>query len=466
MSTTTAPDRAAGPLRTPPGPRTRHPMGSLPAYKRNPVLFFQDLQRAHGDVVRFKLGPWPATLLTHPEGIRHVIVANDANYCRGRFYEKFSLFFGQGLLTLDGEDWKRHRQVAQPAFLRTIIPRGGQHISGASEDLVRDWTAAADAGERVDVVDSAMILTLASLSRVLFGLDVSRDRSRAAVVEAIDFGVSAMFNQGTLSEMLPRWMPTSRNRAINRHKAVLTGMIERIRAEHERDTATTDLVDVFEGATDPQTGRHWSQQEIHDELITVFLAGQETTAMAMSWLVYLVASHPEVQDRLAAEVDTIPGDLAEAVTAGQLPYVRMVVEETLRLYPPIWLYTRDAIAEDEVSGFHIPAGSSVLVSPYTTHRRPDLWPDPDRFLPERFDPATAAPRSRFAYFPFGGGPRQCIGSHMAMFELQVALASIVRSLRIALADAEPVGVGEPVLSLRPVPSVAVTVARRPGRGVA
>src|SRR5450755_1090028 len=179
-------------------------LGSLPAYKRNPVRFFQDLQRSHGDVVGFRLGPYPAHLITHPDGIRQIIQANDRNYCRGRFYEKFTIFFGKGLLTLDGDDWRRHRKVAQPPFLRTVIGAATGNVVDATRDMLDRWEVNSRNGEPLDLIPEAMALTLSSLSRTLFGLDVSDER--VPIMRAIDFGVGTMFNHGTLTEMLPSWL--------------------------------------------------------------------------------------------------------------------------------------------------------------------------------------------------------------------------------------------------------------------
>jgi cytochrome P450 len=433
-------------------------MGSLPAYKRNPVLFFNELQKEYGDIARMRLGPYVAHLVTHPDGIRHVIQLNDRNYCRGRFYEKFKLFFGRGLLTMDGDAWLDHRRVAQRAFLRSGVGASTPHVAAATNAMLARWEDVAIRGGTLRLVPEVMGLTLSSLSRTLFGVDVSDDRK--PVTKAIDFGVKAMFNQGTIDELLPAWLPTARNRGVRQNRLVLNAMIDRIRAEHDSGRAAVDLVDLLEGASDPTTGAGWSEDEVRDELTTIFLAGQETTALALCWILCAIASYPEVREELEAEVDrVVNGGTIREEQIEQLRYTRMVIQETLRLYPPIWLYTRDALADDEVLGYHIPAGSSVLVSPFATHRRPDLWPDPERFDPERFDPDRPVRRERFAYFPFGGGPRQCIGLHLAQLELQVMVATITSRFRLEPLT-NPFSVGESVLSLRPRGDVVVRLRPR------
>jgi cytochrome P450 len=436
-------------------------MGSLAAYKRSPVRFLLDTQAAYGDVARFRLGPYLTQLVTHPDGISHVIAANDRNYCRGRYYEKFKIFFGQGLLTLDGDAWRSHRRVAQPAFLRTVIGQSTGHVSAATESMLQRWERMAAQGEPAELIPEVMALTLSSLSRTLFGLDVS-DRHET-IGQAVDFGVKAMFNNGTVDEMLPSWLPTQRNRLIRRHRGVLTDMVDRIRREHDREHATIDLVDLFESATHLASDHPWSDREIADELTTVFLAGQETTAMSLCWTLAAIASHPQVREELEAEVDRVLGGApVTEQSLADLRYTQMVIEESLRLYPPIWLYTRDALAADEVMGYAVPAGSSVLVSPLATHRRPDLWPSPETFDPSRFDPDHKRRRARFAYFPFGGGPRQCIGMHLALHELKIMVAMIASRFRLELD--RPVEIGRPVLSLRPLHDVTVRLHARHGAG--
>jgi cytochrome P450 len=351
--------------------------------------------------------------------------------------------------------------VAQPAFLRTVVADSTRHVVAATNDLLDSWEVSAAVGDPVNLVPDCMAVTLASLSRTLFGLDVSDERTE--ILKAVDFGVETMFNRARLDEYLPDWLPTSRNRGIVRHRATLRAMIDRIRADHRREEATVDLVSLLENATDPGTGRPWNQGEIIDELTTIFLAGQETTALALCWTLYTLAIRPDLRERLQAEVDALSG--ADPVRElSRLPFTKMVIEESLRLHPPIWLYTRDAVGPDEILGYPIAPGSSVLVSPYVTHRRPDLWPNPHVFDPDRFDPAKKTTRARFAYFPFGGGPRQCIGMHLALHELQVMLALIAQRFDFSLVGQAPIDVGELVLSLRPIRDVVVRLTPRSAIG--
>jgi cytochrome P450 len=452
-------DISTSPARRAPGPKGGLVLGSLPAYKANPVEFFRGLQRTHGDVVRIKLGPYLAHLVTHPDGIRHVIQTNDSNYCRGRFYEKFKIFFGRGLLTLDGDEWREHRRAAQPAFLRKVVTGGMAPAVDATESMLARWSGLAQRAEPVSMVPEVMAVVLSSLSKTLFGVDVG-DQS-ASIAEAVDFGVGAMFNQGTLAEMAPSWLPTRRNRNITKYRALIDGMISRIRLTHDADRAAVDLVDLLEHAGPRPGGHSWPDREVQDELTTVFLAGLETTAMALAWSLYAVARYPDVRAELEEEVDRVLGSgPLTGDNIDQLVFTRMVISESLRLHPPIWLYTRDALAADDVLGYEIPAGSSVLVSPFVTHRRADLWENAEVFDPHRFDPARDEHRAPFTYFPFGGGPRQCIGLHLAAQELRVMVAMITQRFRLELTNDDAVSVGASVLSLRPLQDIVVRLRPR------
>ena len=444
--------------RVAPGPRGSLLLGSLPAYKRDPVRFFVDLQAAYGDVVRFRLGPYPAHLVTHPDGIRHVIQVNDRNYCRGRFYEKFKLFFGTGLLTTDGDEWRSHRQVVQPAFLRTVIGASTRHVSAATEATLWRWELHALQAEPIRLLPETAALTLASLSKTLFGLDVS-DAS-AAVGRAVDFGASAMFNQGTFEEMLPPWVPTRRNRAIARQRRVLHEMArpDPCRPRPGRSGGgPRPAARSGDRRADPRAlaRQHRARRAAHR---VPRRPGDDGAGPCLDAAVGRdpPARTGRVGGRSGPGRRQRPGHQRPHPGPALHPYGHRGVDAPA---PAIWLYTRDAVGADEVLGYRVPAGSSVLVSPYVTHRLPDLWPAPETFDPQRFDPRRRERRPRFAYFPFGGGPRQCIGMHLALHELTVMLALISARFRLEFLGADPV-VGRPVVSLRPVREMQARLVSR------
>jgi cytochrome P450 len=256
-------------------------------------------------------------------------------------------------------------------------------------------------------------------------------------------------------------MPTPHNLRIRRAKGSLDVIMAEIIADHrQRRVETSDLITMLLSAKDPN-GKSLTPQEVHDEVMTVFLAGHETTASGLAWALYELARHPHVLRAMRAELQrTIGHRPPTAEDIPRLPFLRMVVEESLRLHPPIWGFTRDAIADDEIGGYHIPAGSSVFVSPYVTHRHRSFWTNPEAFEPDRFDPARAAGRPRFAYFPYGGGQRQCIGLHLANLQLSIAVAMIGRQFDLATTPGHPVEHGA-LVSLRPLHGISMTLGRAP-----
>ncbi|WP_158621453.1 cytochrome P450 [Streptomyces triticirhizae] len=464
MTTTSTPPShgtaaAEGP-RIAPGPRGKPGFGSLVPYRRDPAQFLLRLQRDHGQLSRMRMGPYTVHLATSPDAVRRVLVENQANYVRGKLYEQFRLVMGTGLLTSDGRAWRGHRRAVQPAFARSAIEAIVPNVVEATSEMLARWEAAERAGEPVDLVAEMMRLTLVTLSRSLFGYDIS---ARTALMkEVVDDSIEVMFPHGYVSEMLPTWLPTSRNRLIRRNRRIYDEVVADIRANHAA-TGEGVLVRLAEEARDPETGEPWSDTEIRDELLTIYLAGHETTATAACWTLHSVATHRWVREELEGELARALGgsapDVGELAT---LDYTRMVIEESLRLYPPIWLYPRDAVEDDVLDGYHIPGGSSVLLSPLVSHRNPEVWENPEEFDPSRFTPEAAKGRPRMAYFPFGGGPRMCIGNLMATLELKIILAMVCQRFRLEPVPGELLRYGDSLISLRPMSAMWVRLRSREG----
>jgi cytochrome P450 len=450
---------AGAPHRTAPGPRGELLTGNLAAYKRDPIQMILDAQREHGDIARQRLGPYLVHTLTHPDHVKHVLQDNNQNYCRGNLYENFKIFFGNGLLTTDGKYWLRHRRIAQPLFHRKVVDACADTIGEAAEGMLTRWGGVAARGEVVDIVPEMMRLSLGVLGRVIFGHDLGEDAD--IVSPAVRFGAEAMMPQGNLNDFLPQWVPTPHNRRVAEARQILRQTMRRIIATHEQSGAgPSDLITLLISARDDQTGEGLTAEEIEDEVITIFLAGHETTGSGLAWTLYAIAQHVEVRRRLEEEVDGVLDGGAPSLEAlARMPYLRQVIDEALRVYPPIWGYTRDAIEDDEIGGYHIPAGSTVFLSPYATHRHPDFWENPCAFDPERFTPERSAGRHRLAYFPFGGGPRKCIGSHLALLQMQIAVAMIVQRFHLHLRPGQSVRYGR-MVSLRPLPGISVTLHPR------
>jgi cytochrome P450 len=442
-----------------PGPKNESLfMGNLMAMRRDPLKLLLTLQREYGDVGRLRFGPYTIHSVTHPDYIKRVLQDNNANYVRGRMYEQFKCFMGEGLLTNDGGRWLRHRRMAQPLFNHRSVEGMASTMVDHLQRMLDRWEGRARSTTTFDVIPEMMSLSLGILSGVMFSADLSEEAERLG--PAIRFSLTAMIFSGSMSQILPSWLPTPYNFRVRNGRRALHEVMDRLIAEHQGEDRPRDLVSMLVSAVDESTGRPLTNQEIRDELMTIFLAGHETTGVGLSWMLYALSKHPDVVRRLEAEVDEVLDGRAPTLEdLPRLPYSRMVVEEALRMYPPIWLFPRDAVGHDEIGGYHIPAGSSIFLTPYVTHRHPEFWENPDAFDPERFTPEKSAARPRFAYFPFGGGQRQCIGNHMAMLQLQLAAIMIAQRFRVHAVAGHPIECGF-LVSLRPLHGILLTLQSR------
>jgi cytochrome P450 len=443
-------------LRRAPGPEGELLLGRLSRFQRDPLRMLMELQREYGEVVRVRLGPHLVHQVTSPEAIRSVLHEHDADYRRGKFYARFRLFFGRGMLTTDRESWRRRRLESQPFFHRSGLEANAPVITGATMAMLDRWGALARAGEAFDVVPEMMGLSLAVLGRMLLGMDLSDDMDR--IGPAVRFSLKAMILTGELDQVLPRWLPTRYNRTLRHSKRVLDETIQHVVGEHRSGRCPApDLVSTLLAARDPETDRPWTGVEVHDELMTIFLAGHETTGCGLAWTLYAIAEQPEVRQRLEEELARVLGGRAPEVDdLARLPYLCRVVDESLRRYPPIWLFPRDANADAELCGHHVPANTSILMTPYASHHNPAYWADPEAFDPDRFLPERSAGRPRYAYLPFGGGRRQCIGYYLALLELRLVVAMVVQRFRLRVVPDHPVVCG-PLVSLRPLHGIRVTL---------
>lgn len=441
-----------------PGPRGVPVLGSLPRWKKSTAEFLLQVQRDHGEISRIKLGPQQVYLVSDPEAVGRVLKENSGNYVRGALYEQFRIVMGDGLLTTDGDFWKAHRRAVQPVFLRKAVNAVLPYVVDATREMLDEWEERARRGESVDLITETLRLTLVTLSRSLFGYDIRP--ATPVLKDVVDNVVEVMFKHGSVGEMLPSWVPTRRNRTIARDRRIFTRLVTEIR-EHHAATGEGRLMELIEAATDPVTGRRWSDDEIRDEMLTIYLAGHETTAVALLWTLLSVANNPAVQAEMDDEIARVLGGREPgADDVEQLPYTRQVIDESLRLYPPIWVYPRDAVADDELGGYHVPAGSSVLLSPLVSHRNPRHWDNPEAFDPHRFDPERVKERARMTYFPFGAGARMCIGNFMALLELRVAVAMISQRFRLSLLPGNFIRYGDTSISLRPMSEVLVRLHPR------
>ncbi len=450
--------------KTAPGPRGWLQIRNMRAAQRDPVGFYTRAHERYGDVVHFRaLGRFHWYLITHPDDVEYVLRTNGRNYVKPpRLTAQFELLLGQGLLTSEGAHWLRQRRLSQPAFHRQRLATLGSVMTTAAEETAGRWQGAARSGEPLDIASEMSHLTLRVVGRALLGADLSAQVGPVGSVLAdtlnfVEFRVRHPY-------ALPVSAPLPRNLRFRRAKKTFDEVVYNI-IEVRRKTGedTGDLVSMLLAARDEETGEGMTDEQLRDEVLTILLAGHETTAVALSWTWYELSRRPEVEETLHAELDRVlSGRVPTLEDLPNLPYNRMVIDESLRLYPPAWGMARQTREADEIRGYTIPANTPVSLIQYITHRHPEFWDDPEKFDPERFLPERSSGRPQFAYFPFGGGQRQCIGNNFALIEAQLILATLAQRYRLRLVPGHPVK-PEPIVTLRPRHGLLMTVEERHGR---
>lgn len=443
----------------PPGPRNSFPVQQLLAFRRSPTEFLMKVAREYGDISHFRLGRRGLYFLNHPDHVRDVLVTHQDNFRKGLALQRAKFLFGEGLLTSEGEQHRRQRRLIQPAFQR-------QRIAAYAEMIVRHAAltrASWEDGREFDAAREMRRLTLLVVCEALFGADV-RDEA-----DGVDEAVSSVVNRfqlfptpwsiarSALRKLTPR---AGRHGTTTRDK--LDAIIFRIiRERQHKGLDGEDLLATLLAAKDEESGAGaMSDSQVRDEVITLFMAGHETTANALTWTWHLLSKHPEAEAKFHDEVDTVlAGRLPTAEDVPRLHYTEMVFAEAMRLYPPSWLLSRRAVATHEVGGYTMPAGSLVIVSPYVMHHDERYFPAPFRFDPERWTEARRAARPEFSYFPFGGGPRRCIGEGFAKLEAMLILATLAQIWRLSAVTTEPVEL-LPGMVLRAKHGVCVKTERR------
>lgn len=432
-------------LPEPPGPRRGLPFAHLAAFRRDPLSFLERVHRRYGDVARFRFGPRRIYLLAHPDLVRDVLVTRHRNFIKSKALQRARVVLGQGLLTSEGELHLRQRRLAQPAFHRERIAALGEVMVGYAAGAGGGWRA----GEVLEVTREMNRLTLAIAGRTLFGADVTgeADEIGRALTTALEAFKRLTNPLGPILDRLP--LPTTLRvrRASERLDATIYRMIdERRRGGEDRG----DLLSMLLAARDEEgDGGAMTDLQLRDEALTLFLAGHETTANALAWTWHLLALNADAEARLHAELDAVlAGRPPTADDLPRLPYTRGVLAESMRLYPPAWTIGREPLEEFEAGGYRIRAGTVVLASPWITHRDPRWWTDAERFDPGRWTPEREAELPRFAYFPFGGGPRKCIGEGFAWTEGILVLATLAQRWRLRHAPDAQVG-RQPLITLRP-----------------
>ncbi len=424
------------------------------------------LERAHaefGDATCFRVGPFRFVSLADPDLAQHMLVRNHRNYVKSRSYEGLRLVLGNGLVTSEGEHWRKQRKLAQPAFHRQRLAALAEIMAQCVEERLLDWDARTRRGSvATDVHREMMELTLRIVGRTLFGTDLGSDLG--ALGPAV---TTCMYKANDYAESivrLPLWLPTPSNVRFARAKKVLDDIVhhiidERRRSGEQRD----DVLGMLMAATDESGTERMSDDDLRDEVMTLFLAGHETIATTMSWTWMLLHRHPEVAERVRTEALEVLGGRAPGFEdLPRLAYTGQVIDESMRVYPPVWMVERAALEEDRLGPWRIPPRTIVGVSPWIMHRHRALWPDPLRFDPDRFAPERAEARHKYAFLPFGAGPRICIGNHFALMEAKIILATVIQRYTVEVTRPERVAI-DPRVTLRPKDGMPGRLHRTPER---
>jgi cytochrome P450 len=441
-----------------PGPNGQFILGSSRDFQRDPLGFISRMAEEYGDVAKYHLGNVTFNQVVHPDGVQRMLQENNHNYIKGDLFDILREVAGEGLFTSEGSHWLRQRRLMQPSFHRQRIAGFGAMMSGQTLEMLERWERAADRAQSLDINQEMSDLTMAIITQTMFGTQVETEphtisQAIAHLLAYLNFRFEYPFYPGMR-------VPTLRNLQARKSLSVIDELVFGIIETRRRSgVETDDLLAMLMDAQDEETGESMTDRQLRDEVLTIFVAGHETTAAALTWTFYLLSRNPETEARLHAELDRTLGGRPPAMEdLPALKYTRMVIDETLRLYPPAWITSRSCVEGDEICGYHIPAGDIVAVSPYVTHRMPEFWPDPERFDPERFNPDLPADRPRYAYFPFGGGPHQCIGSNFALAEAVLILAAIAQRYRLRLIP-DHVVIPSPQLTLRPRGGMPMEVKR-------
>jgi cytochrome P450 len=413
-----------------PGPRGSRWMGLAPQLQRDQLGTYERAVAEYGDVVRLVVGP-PGLrrelyLVTHPDGVEQVLAGDSDGYSKNTpFYEEIAAYLGNGLLTSGGPHWRQQRRTVAPLFSHRRINGYVDVMADEAERLADRCGAAAAAGISVDVSAAMVEYTLRTVGRILFGANV--DDAIPVIRATFPVLNEHVRRRGVTPLRLPRHWPTPAKIRAARAQRALYGVVDAIiDRRSEAPASGRDLISLLLDARDPETGAPMSNQEVRDQVLIFLLAGHETTSTALTFTMHLLGRHPDVQAAVHREIiDVLVSRAPRVDDIPRLNLTAMAIKEAMRLYPPAYSFGRVAEHEVTIGGWRIPAGSLILLSPWATQRRPDLWPDPQRFDPARFEPAAEQARPRYAYFPFAGGLRGCIGGHFAMTEAVIAIATLL-----------------------------------------
>lgn len=430
--------------------------------RRAPLAFIRKLSRQSEPLMAFNIAHFRGCYVNHPDGVNHILQSNHRNYSKDNLnYRTLKPVIGEGLITSEGDHWLRQRRMIQPAFHHSHQIRFAKTVQNRTSDMLENWQHAEKNGAPLELWNEMTRLTLRVIAEFLFGVDIQDVESQ--IEEAFDVvNAETSYRLRTLS-LLPRWVPTRRNRRFQAGRSTLEKIVYKIINDRCLvGKQPDDLLAHLLTARDDKAGEGMRDRQVRDEVMTMLLAGHETSATLLTWTFYMLANHPEWMDRLVEETDAALGGRTPTLKdLVHLEDTQRTLKEALRLYPPVWILSRTAQEEDSVCGYSVPPGMNMILSPYAMHRHPDYWDRPERFDPDRFSERRSRDRHPFSYFPFGSGPRRCIGSELAIMEAGLIVTMVLQRYRIKPANGDLIA-PEPWITLRPRPTPRLILESREG----
>lgn len=416
----------------PPGPKGIPVLGNaLQMGDEHIIQRYMEFYHQYGDIVYVKLGPMHGFILYSPEAVNHVLVKNQKNYIKGRGYDGLRLLVGNGILTSNGEFWREQRRLVQPSFTPKGVAQFSDMMVEVTQAMLRRWEQVARQGE-VMVMDQEMLrLTMSVIGQAMFSIDLGHEMLELGEAFEDAFG----FIPSRTNSLIPISWPLPSNRRFKRNLGVINDFIDERIAQGRRADGQDNLLTTLLKARDEESGRGMTPEQLRDEVVTLFFAGFETTARSLTWGWYLLTRYPEVMEKLQKEADELLAECQpELEDLQRLVYTRQVIDEVLRIYPPTALLARTSVKEDMIGGYRIPPGSMMILVPYQVHRYPGIWPDPEKFDPQRFSQEQVAGRPKYAYIPFAAGQRVCVGNNFALMEMLYAFSMAARNFEVIAAE--------------------------------
>lgn len=443
-------------MNLPPKPKGLPIIGHLKHFKNDPINFMLDSAKNEGDIVLFKLLNKKIYFINHPDYVRHVMHNNYKNYHKSPGYRPLRLLGGTGIFTNDGEEWLRRRKLYQPAFSHSSIKSYSESVLKNADEMLYHWELTREKGEEVNISIEMMKITLNIIGETLFSTKIEY---KSDLWDSMTYALKWISERALRAPfILPHNWPTPKNKKFKAASEKLNAVIYKIIADKkENDSNPDDLLSRFMNPEDPKL-KPLNEQELRDEVMTVFFAGHETSANVLSWSFYLAAKHPEIQEKIFKEVNDLGDRELTYEDLHHLKYTAQVLNETMRIYPPVWHLGRMNLKDDEIGGYKIPAGSHVRMSPLALHRNEKFWSNPEKFDPDRFSDEHMKTQKPFSFIPFGAGPRLCAGRNFAMMEMVLILAMCIRKYKFT--HTGPEIEMAPLMTLRSATDIKLKLTKR------